>query len=97
MCALTNHGPCDSRAVGYALDVEAWLNRLPMLGYMAVMAMAPTLGFLVAWVAGGFRYAPVSVDFVLYCGVPFALAMTLAREVRRRRGLEGKDRPKVVR
>jgi hypothetical protein len=77
--------------------VEAWLNRLPVLGYMAVMVMAPTLGFLVAWVVGSFRYAPVSVDLVLYCGVPFALVMTLAREVRRRRGLEGKDRPKVVR
>jgi hypothetical protein len=74
------------------VDVKAWLTGLPVLGYMAVMVMAPTLGFLAAWVAGGFRYAPVSAEFVLYCGVPFALVMTLAREVRRRQDLEGKDR-----
>lgn len=96
MCALTNHGPCDSRHSGYAVDVKVWLNRLPVLGYIAVMAMAPVLGFLAAWVHSGFPSAPVAVELVLYCSVPFALVMTLAREVHRRRGLEGKDHPKVA-
>jgi uncharacterized membrane-anchored protein len=73
------------------------LTRLPVLGYMVVMAMAPALGFLVAWVQGGFPSAPVAVELVLSASVPFVLLMTLVREVRRRRSLEGKDRPKVGR
>jgi hypothetical protein len=82
---------------GYAVDVEAWLNRLPVLGYMAVMVIVPTLGFLVAWVQGGFPSAAVAVELVLYSTVPFALVMTLAREVHRRRRLEEHSRTTVSR
>jgi hypothetical protein len=68
---------------------NAWLIRAPVLVYMAVMALAPVLGWLAAWAQTGI---PPKAGLVVTMSISCACCAALAREVRRRWDRERHDR-----
>jgi hypothetical protein len=70
--------------------VNEWLKGLPVLPYMALMALAPILGMSLAWVRRGFPSD--AVELLVIVGVSSAVCSTLAREIRRRWDREQQER-----